>query len=36
LMRLEAINQAARTSTPHPARRVYPSMLKGMAIDRAD
>jgi len=34
LMGLEAIYQAPRTSAPHPAHRVYPYRLKGMAIDR--
>ena len=34
LMGLEAIYQAPRTSTPHPAHRIYPYLLKGMAIDR--
>ncbi len=37
LMRLEglqAIYQAPRTSAPHPAHRVYPYLLKGLAIDR--
>ncbi len=34
LMGLEAIYQAPRTSTPHPAHRVYPYLLKRMAIDR--
>ena len=36
LMGLEAIYQAPRTRTPHPAHRVYPYVLKGMAIDRPD
>jgi putative transposase len=36
LMGLEAIYQAPRTSAPHPAHRVYPYLLKGMAIDRSD
>ena len=36
LMGLEAIYQAPRTSTPHPAHRVYPYLLKGLAIDRPD
>ncbi len=36
LMGLEAIYQAPRTSTPHLAHRVYPYLLRGMAIDRAD
>ncbi len=34
LMGLQAIFQAPRTSTPHPAHRVYPYLLKGLAIDR--
>jgi putative transposase len=34
LMALQAIYQAPRTSAPHPAHRVYPYLLKGMAIDR--
>ena len=34
LMGLEAIYQAPRTSDPHPAHRVYPYLLGGMAIDR--
>ena len=34
LMGLEAIYQAPRTSAPHPAHRIYPYLLKGMAIDR--
>lgn len=34
LMGLQAIYQAPRTSAPHPAHRVYPYLLKGMAIDR--
>ncbi len=34
LMGLQAIYQAPRTSTPHPAHRVYPYLLKGLAIDR--
>ncbi len=36
LMGLEAIYQAPRTSTPHPTHRVYPYLLKGLAIDRPD
>jgi len=36
LMGLEAIYQAPRTSTPHRAHRVYPYLLRGMAIDRPD
>jgi putative transposase len=34
LMGLDAIYQAPKTSTPHPAHRIYPYLLKGMAIDR--
>ncbi len=34
LMGLEAIYQAPRTSDPHPAHRVYPYLLTGMAIER--
>jgi putative transposase len=34
LMGLEAIYQAPKTSTPHPAHRIYPYLLKGMVIDR--
>ncbi len=34
LMGLEAIYQAPRTSAPHPAHRIYPYLLRGMAIDR--
>ncbi len=34
LMGLAAIYQAPRTSTPHPEHRVYPYLLKGMAIER--
>ena len=34
LMGLEAIYQAPRTSVPHPAHRIYPYLLKGLAIDR--
>ena len=34
LMGLEAIYQAPRTSTPHPAHRIYPYLLKGLTIDR--
>jgi putative transposase len=36
LMALEAIYQAPRTSDPHPAQRIYPYLLKGMAIERAN
>ena len=34
LMGLQAIYQAPRTSAPHPEHRVYPYLLKGMAIER--
>ena len=34
LMGLEAIYQAPRTSVPHPAHRIYPYLLKGLAIER--
>ena len=34
LMGLEAIYQAPRTSRPHPEHRVYPYLLKGLAIER--
>ncbi len=34
LMGLAAIYQAPRTSAPHPAHRIYPYLLKGLAIDR--
>jgi putative transposase len=34
LMGLEAIYQAPRTSDPHPAHRIYPYLLRGMAINR--
>ncbi len=34
LMGLEAIYQAPRTSAAHPAHRIYPYLLKGLAIDR--
>ena len=36
LMGLAAIYQAPKTSEPHPAHRIYPYLLKGMAIDRAN
>jgi putative transposase len=36
LMGLQAIYQAPRTSTPHPEHRIYPYLLKGLAITRAD
>ena len=34
LMGLEAIYQTSRTSDPHPAHRIYPYLLKGMAIEK--
>ncbi len=34
LMGLEAIYRAPRTSMAHPAHRIYPYLLRGMAIDR--
>jgi putative transposase len=34
LMGLAAIYQAPRTSTPHPAHRIYPYLLKGLSINR--
>jgi putative transposase len=36
LMGLAAIYQAPRTSAPHPGHRVYPYLLKGLAIERPD
>ena len=36
LMGLEAIYRAPRTSAPHPGRRVYPYLLRGLAIERPD
>lgn len=36
LMGLEAIYQAPRTSTPHPAHRVYPYLLRDIAVERPD
>ena len=33
-MGLEAIYQAPRTNRRHPAHRVYPYLLKGVAIER--
>jgi putative transposase len=36
LMGLEAIYQAPRTSTPHPEHRIYPYLLRGLTITRAD
>ena len=34
LMGLQAIYQAPRTRAPHPAHRIYPYLLRGLAIDR--
>jgi len=34
LMGLEAVYQAPRTYDPHPGHRVYPYLLRGMAIKR--
>lgn len=36
LMGLAAIYRAPRTSTPHPAHRVYPYLLRDVAVDRPD
>ncbi len=36
LMGLEAIYRAPRTSTPHPAHRVYPYLLRDVRVERAD
>lgn len=36
LMGLAAIYQAPRTSAPHPGHRVYPYLLKGLAIEWPD
>jgi len=36
LMGLQAIYQAPRTSTPHPAHRVYPYLLRNLPVERAD
>ena len=36
LMGLEAIYQAPRTSTPHPAHRIYPYLLRNLTVERAD
>ena len=36
LMGLEAIYRAPRTSDPHPERRVYPYLLRGLAIERSN
>ena len=34
LMGLEAIYQAPKTSTPHPAHRIYPYLLRGLELTR--
>jgi putative transposase len=36
LMGLEAIYRAPRTSTPHPDHRVYPYLLRDVAVSRPD
>ena len=36
LMGLEAIYQAPRTSDPHPGHRIYPYLLRSLAIERPD
>jgi len=36
LMGLEAIYQAPKTSMPHPAHRIYPYLLRGLTVERAD
>lgn len=36
LMGLEAIYRKPRTSDPHPEHRIYPYLLKGLAIERRD
>ena len=36
LMGLQAIYRAPRTSEPHPEHRVYPYLLKGLALERAN
>ena len=36
LMGLEAIYQAPRTSAPHPGHRIYPYLLRNVAVDRPD
>jgi putative transposase len=36
LMGLEAIYQAPKTSTPHPAHRIYPYLLRNVAVERPD
>jgi putative transposase len=36
LMGLEAIYRAPKTSRPHPEHRIYPYLLQGLAIERAN
>ena len=36
LMGLEAIYQTPKTSAPHPAHRIYPYLLRNVAVDRPD
>jgi len=36
LMGLQAIYQKPRTSDPHPDYRIYPYLLRGLEIDRAN
>ena len=36
LMGLSAIYQKPRTSDPHPDHRIYPYLLRGLEIDRAN
>ena len=36
LMGLAAIYQAPKTSTPHPAHRIYPYLLRNVMVDRPD
>ncbi len=36
LMGLQAIYQAPRTSDPHPDHRIYPYLLRGLSIERAN
>ncbi len=36
VMGLSAIYQAPRTSDPHPDHRIYPYLLRGLSIERAN
>ena len=36
LMGLQAVYRAPRTSDPHPEHRVWPYLLRGLAIERAN